>query len=143
MSGTSIFTAMLLTVGGGVVYHVAAKSVPRDAAPTLVLIVAYATALSISGLAHVSLPDEPGHAPSWRLLHPGIFGLGLGAAMIELGYILTYRAARPVIGTSALVNSLVAVILIPVGLIAFRENVSINKTAGIVLCLAGVWLLRR
>ena len=143
MTGTSTFIAVLLAVGGGVVYHVAAKSIPHDAAPTLVLVVAYATALSISGLAHVSLPNGAGQPPSWRLLHPGILGLGLGAAMIELGYVLTYRAAWPVSATSALVNGLVAVLLIPVGLIAFREEMSISKAAGILFCLAGVWLLRR
>ena len=143
MTGTSTFIAICLAVGGGVVYHVAAKSIPRDAAPTLVLVVAYATALSISGLAHISLPSGASQPPSWRLLHPGILGLGLGAAMIELGYVLTYRAAWPVSATSALVNGLVAVLLIPVGLLGFREEMSISKAAGIVLCLAGVWLLRR
>jgi drug/metabolite transporter (DMT)-like permease len=133
---------MFLAVAGGVVYHIAAKSIPRDAAPTLVLVVAYATALSISGVAYAMLPNEPSRAPLWRLLHPGILSLGVGAAMIELGYVLTYRAASPVSLTSALVNGLVAALLVPVGLIAFGERMSIARAVGIVLCLAGVWLLR-
>ena len=143
MTGTSTFIAICLAVGGGVLYHISAKSIPRDAAPTLVLVVAYATALAISGLAHVSSPAQPSHVPSSRLLHPGILGLGLGAAMIELGYVLTYRAAWPVSLTSAIVNGMVAALLIPVGLIAFGEHMSMTKIAGIVLCLAGVWLLRQ
>jgi len=134
--------AVLLAACGGVIYHISAKSVPRDAAPSLVLLVAYMTALSISGLAYVSLQMEPGDIRRLRLLHPGILGLGLGAAMIELGYLLAYRAAWPVSVTPVIVNSIVAMFLIPLGAMAFDEHVSVARIGGVVLCLTGVWLLR-
>jgi len=143
MTVTSAFVAVLLAAGGGVIYHVSAKSVPRDAAPSLVLLVAYMTALSIAGLAHVSLRMEQGHIQPSRLLHPGILGLGVGAAMIELGYLLAYRAAWPVSVTAIVVNSIVAACLIPVGLMAFDEHVSVTRIAGMMLCFTGVWLLQR
>ena len=143
MTFTSTFMAVLLAVGGGVIYHVSAKSVPRDAAPALVLVVAYMTALAISGLAYVSLPVEGGHIRPSRLLHPAILGLGVGAAMIELGYLLAYRAAWPVSFTSVLVNGMMAAVLLPVGLLAFGEHVSVTRIAGMLLCLTGVWLLRQ
>jgi len=142
MTGGSAWLAVLLAVAGGVVYHISAKSVPSDATPTFVLLVAYLTALAISGIAHVTLPHQPSAASPSRLLHPAVLGLGIGAAMIELGYVLAYRAAFPVSGTSVLVNCMVATLLIPVGLIAFAEHVSIARMAGILLCLTGVWLLR-
>jgi multidrug transporter EmrE-like cation transporter len=143
MTSTSTFIAVLLAVGGGVVYHISAKSIPRDAAPALVLVVAYAMALAISGLAHLWLPSHPGQMPSSRLLHPSILGLGLGAAMIELGYVLTYRAAWPVSVASVVVNGMVTALLVPVGLLAFGEHLSFTRVAGMLVCLAGVWLLRR
>ena len=143
MTMTSTVIAVLLAVGGGVIYHAAAKSVPRDAAPTLVLLVAYVTALAFTGLAHFSWPIERGHAPWSRLLHPGVLGVGVGAAMIELGYVLAYRAALPVSVTSVGINSMVAALLIPVGLLAFDEQLSATRIAGIVLSLTGVWLLRQ
>ena len=142
MTSTSTFTAILLAVAGGVLYHISAKSVPRDLAPALVLVVAYATALGLSALAHPWLPSEPGQAFSSRLLHPAVIGLGVGAALIELGYVLTYRAAWPVSIASVVVNGMVAAILVPVGLIAFGEQVSFARVGGMLLCLAGVWLLR-
>jgi multidrug transporter EmrE-like cation transporter len=141
MTATSMVVAVLLAVGGGVLYHISAKSVPKDLAPALVLVVAYATALAISAAAHVSLASVGGTA-SARLLHPAILGLGIGAAMIELGYVLMYRAAWPVSVASQVVNGIVATLLVFVGLAVFGERLSLARVAGILLCLAGVWLLR-
>jgi multidrug transporter EmrE-like cation transporter len=127
---------------GGVLYHISAKSVPKDLAPALVLVVAYATALAISGVSHVWLSSH-GVAASPRLLHPAVLGLGVGAAMIELGYVLTYRAAWPVSVASVVVNGMVAALLVFVGLAVFGERLSLVRVAGMLLCLGGVWLLRR
>jgi len=143
MIGASAFIPVLLAVAGGVVYHVSAKSVPREVAPTLVLVVAYATALALSGFAHVWMASDADRATWSRLLHPGIIGVGVGAAMIELGYVLTYRAALRVSVASIVVNGMVAALLVPVGLLAFGERVSIKSVVGMLLCLAGVWLLRQ
>jgi multidrug transporter EmrE-like cation transporter len=142
MTGASSFIALLLAVGGGVAYHISAKSIPKDLSPTLILVVAYATALSISAVAHVSLPFETGPTAPSRLLHPGVLGLGLGAAMIELGYVLTYRAAWPVSSASVVVNGMVAVLLVAVGFVGFGERLSPARAIGLLLCLGGVWLLR-
>lgn len=133
---------MLLAVAGGVIYHTAAKSIPKDLSPGLVLTAAYVMALAISVAAYVALPLG-GETTPRRLVHPAVVGMGLGAAMIELGYVLTYRAAWPISTASVVVNGLVAAMLIPVGLLAFNEGLSVRRTAGIALCLAGLWLLRR
>jgi drug/metabolite transporter (DMT)-like permease len=134
---------LLLAVAGGVLYHAAAKSVPKDLAPALVLVVAYTTALAISGVAHWAMPGAAATSASLALLHPAVLGLGLGAAMIEIGYVLTYRADWPVSVTSVMINGAVAVLLVPLGLLLFAERMSWTRVAGMLLCMAGVWLLRR
>jgi multidrug transporter EmrE-like cation transporter len=142
MTGTYTLVALVFAVGGGVLYHISAKSVPNDLAPGLVLVVAYATALAASAGAHLGLSSHDA-AMTPRLLHPAVLGLGLGAAMIELGYVLMYRAAWPVSIASQIVNGVVAALLVFVGLAAFGERLSLTRIAGLLLCLAGVWLLRR
>jgi len=133
---------LLLAASGGVLYHTAAKSIPRDLSPALVLIVAYATALVVSAAAYMSMPAAPGAAASLRLAHPAVLGLGVGAAMIELGYVFTYRTGWPVSVASVLVNGMVTAMLVPVGLLLFGERLSLTRIVGMILCLAGVWLLR-
>jgi multidrug transporter EmrE-like cation transporter len=152
MTGTSTLVAVLLAVGGGVLYHVAAKSIPKELAPAPVLVVAYATALAISGVAHLWLSyggavsngvsGAASGAASLRLFHPAVLGLGVGAALIELGYVLMYRAAWPVSTASQVVNGMVVVLLVLVGLALFGERLSSIRVAGLLLCLGGVWLLR-
>lgn len=133
---------LLLTVAGGVVYHVSAKSLPKDLSPALVLIAAYAAALAACVVAYVVIPAGNNGAPLSRVLHPAIVAIGLGAAMIEFGYVLTYRAGWPVSMASVLINSLVAVVLVAAGITVFNEGVSAPRFVGIALCLAGAWLLR-
>jgi drug/metabolite transporter (DMT)-like permease len=141
MSGLTSIVPLLLAVSGGVLYHVAAKSIPRELSPALVLIVAYATALLVSAGAWAWMPITPGSAMA-RMAHPAVLGLGVGAAMIELGYVLTYRTGWPVSSASVMINGVVAALLVPVGLLLFSERPSLVRFAGMALCLAGVWLLR-
>ncbi len=62
--------------------------------------------------------------------------------MIELGYVLTYRAAWPVSLASVIVNGMVAALLVPIGVWLFGEHLSPARILGLLLCLAGVWLLQ-
>jgi drug/metabolite transporter (DMT)-like permease len=143
MIGGSALGAVLLAVAGGVLYHASAKSIPKDLPPALLLVVAYAAALIVSLLAHLSLPGLSSGSTSGRLAHPAVIGLGLGAAMIELGYVLTYRAAWSVSVASVIVNGMVAAMLVPLGVLVFGEQLSTARVAGLLLCLAGVWLLKQ
>jgi len=117
--GLSALGPVLLAVVGGVLYHIAAKSIPKDLSPGLVLVVAYTVALMVSAVAHVALPLRAAAVSATELLHPAVLGLGVGAALIELGYIFTYRAAVPVSIASVVVNGLVAALLIPVAVLLF------------------------
>jgi uncharacterized membrane protein len=68
-------------------------------------------------------------------------GIGLGAAAIELGFILAYRAGWNVSILPLSVNVLSAMILILIGLLAYRESLSFEKIIGIGLCIGGLILI--
>ena len=131
MSRLSAFAPLMLVVAGSLVYHVAAKSVPRALDPVASVIGVYAAARpgSVPGLTH--------------LWHPAIAAVGLGALMIELGFLVTYRAQWPVSMASVLTNGLVAVLLVPIGALLFGEAITLDRIIGVALCLIGVSLLQR
>lgn len=143
MSRFAFFGPLLLVVGGSLVYHVAAKSVPKTLEPFAALIGVYTTALAASLVAYAlaRLGSTPPQLSS--LWHPTVAAVGLGALMIELGFLLTYRAAWPVSVASVMTNGIVAVLLIPVGALVFGETITGVRVAGVILCLLGVALLQR
>lgn len=143
MSRLASVGPLLLTISGGVLYHLAAKSVPKTLDAALVLIVAYATALCASIAAYVLFPTAPASSGSARPWHPAVLLLGLGAVLIELGYVLTYRASWPVSTASVVTNGVVAALLVPLGMGLFGERLSPANAVGLLLCLAGLSLLRR
>ena len=142
MSRIALVAPLVLVVSGSLVYHIAAKSVPKALDPVASVIGVYAAALL--GSMAVYAAARPGSLPGMsRLWHPAIAAVGLGALMIELGFLVTYRAAWPVSTASVITNGLVAVLLVPVGALLFGESITMVRVIGVVLCLIGVSLLQR
>jgi drug/metabolite transporter (DMT)-like permease len=143
MSRFSLLGPLLLVVGGSIVYHVAAKSVPKTLEPFAALIGVYTTALAASLVAYALArrgPIPPHPSSMW---HPTVAAVGLGVLMIELGFLQTYRAAWPVSMASVMMNGIVAVLLLPIGAALFGETITAVRVAGVALCLIGLSLLQR
>src|SRR5262249_39822381 len=96
MTRFATMAPLLLVVSGSVLYHVAAKSIPKAFDPAASLIGLYATALAGGLLVYAAL--RPAASPvAWsRMWHPTIALVGIGALMIEIGFLLAYRGAWPV-----------------------------------------------
>ena len=142
MSRLSAVAPLMLVVAGSLVYHVAAKSVPKALDPVASVIGVYAAALVASIVVHAAA--RPGSVPGLtQMWHPAIAAVGLGALMIELGFLVTYRAQWPVSMASVMTNGLVAVLLVPIGALLFGEAITLVRIIGVALCLIGVSLIQR
>jgi drug/metabolite transporter (DMT)-like permease len=131
-----------ITLAGAVVYHVSSKSVPRGVHPVLAISAAYLTALGACAiLLAISRPGAP--ASSLREMNWAVAGLGLGAFLIEVGFLWAYRSGWPLNSAAVVVNVSVALALVPIGWAMFAERVSVGRLAGILLCLVGLILLSR
>jgi hypothetical protein len=137
------FLPLLLAVAGSLVYHATAKSIPKTIDPAAALIGLYTTALAGSFGTFALLKSTPATLQLSRYWHPTIAGVGLGALMIELGFLLAYRGGWPVSTASVMANALVAVLLLPLGALVYGEAITVDRALGVVLCLVGVLLLQR
>ena len=133
---------LLLVVAGSLLYHIAAKSVPKTLEPFGAVIGVYATALLASVAVYALVRRGAMPAGVSSLWHPTVAAVGIGALMIELGFLLTYRAAWPVSTASVMTNGAVAVLLLPIGALFFTEAITLVRVAGVALCLVGLWLLQ-
>jgi drug/metabolite transporter (DMT)-like permease len=134
---------LLLTVTGAVIYQISSKSVPRAAHPLVAIIAAYFTAIALCLLATWKWPMTGSLSGTVRQLNWAVAGVGVGAALIEVGFLLVYRSGWPLSIASVIVNVTAAIILVPVGLSLFQERLSLPKVLGAAFCLFGLMLISR
>jgi drug/metabolite transporter (DMT)-like permease len=138
-----IYLPLLVTVTGSVMYHVVQKYLAPNANPVLVLLVTYVVAFAASLLLFVFFPLKDSlQVEVSRIGVPNII-LGASIILIEVGWILAYRAGLNVNVGSLIGNLMVALVLIPVGLLLFREHLTLTNVAGIVLCIVGLILINQ
>jgi len=146
-----LFAALAVATLGSVIYHLGQKLVPPAAHPMAVLMAAYAVAFTLSALA-LPILQPAGATGVWRQAFadlatgPGLrvaLVLGLGVLLIEVGFLMAYRAGGSLQWSGVAVNGTAAVILIPVAVGFFREPFALPKLLGVLLVLAGMALLTR
>lgn len=69
------------------------------------------------------------------------YALGLAIIGLELGYLLAYRAGWDLSLGALVSNSAVSLLLIPLGLLLFKERLTVVNGIGIVFCLIGLLLI--
>jgi hypothetical protein len=134
---------LLLTIAGLVVYQISSKSVPRTAHPLVAIIAAYFVATTLCVVAIWKWPLDGSLSHVLRQLNWSVAGVGLGAALIEIGFLLAFRAGWPLSLASVAVNVSAGIILLPIGLSMFGERLSIPKMLGAALCLLGLVMMAR
>lgn len=137
------YASMGLTVLSNVLYHTFQKLTPGTVNPVLSLTVTYATAAVLCLALLPLFPLQGSLGASLRALTWPSYALALAITGLELGFLLAYRAGWNISLGAAVSNVSVALVLLPIGLIAFREKVSPTNLIGIVVCLAGLVLINR
>lgn len=139
----SHYLPIAMIIFGGALYHVAQKSVPRAVNPFAAIIIAYAIGISLGvvGLAF----DRGGGSllDSVKDSNWAVVAIGASALIIEVGFLLAYRAGWNLSTASVITTVSVAVILIPVGMFVFKEHLSLRSAAGIACCLLGLYLITK
>jgi drug/metabolite transporter (DMT)-like permease len=137
----SFYAPLFLVIAGMILYHVAQKSVPPSANPFVTMVVAYALGMVACALCSFIFPAQRPFLTSVREANWAAYAIGIGAATIEIGFLLSYRAGWN-LGVAPIVASVaVTLLLVPIGVVAFREHLSALNIAGVVFCIVGLLLV--
>jgi uncharacterized membrane protein len=69
--------------------------------------------------------------------------LGFAIVGLEVGFLFAYRLGWDISVASVLSNISVAIFLLPVGLLMYKENFTRVNFIGIVFCIVGLILVRK
>ncbi len=137
------FFPFALTVGGILVYHVSQKNIPAEINPLHATMLAYVAGILMCAAVGVAYAGNKSFVLSIKGSNWAVWAMGLGAAAIEVGFMLAYRSGWRVSLTAVATNVAATIILIPIGLIMFRENLSLRNVVGVLFCLLGLALVVR
>ena len=138
---SAFYFPFLLTVGGMLFYHISQKSIPKETNPFLVTIMAYAVGILLCAVALVTYPGKKSLAESFRQSNWAVFMLGAAAAAIEIGFLLAYRNGWKISVAAVATNAAVTVMLIPIGILAFKDHLSLRNIFGLLFCILGLALV--
>ena len=132
---------LLLIVGSNCFYHICAKSMPAEVNPFASLTVTYLVGAALSALlflgsAGFSRLGTELAKTNWTALVLGISIVGL-----EAGFVFLYRAGWKVSSGALVANICLAVALLFIGWLLYKESISPRQLLGVAVCCAGLFLV--
>lgn len=139
MQAAWLVLAVVSTFG----YHLVIKLTPATVNPLVSLAVTYATVTVLFAAAAVLAPDGAPLRESLRQVNWTALALAGTIVGLDLGFLLLYRSGFDLSLGQLVTQSAAALMLIIVGVAAFRERLSFANVSGIALCIVGLWLISR
>lgn len=130
-----------LVVLSNVVYQICAKSVPEGLNPFAALAVTYSVGAIASVILFFALGKSVNIFKEFGKLNWAPFVLGLVIVGLEVGFIYAYKAGWTISTASLVQGCALAIILIFVGLLLYKEALTWNKLVGVAICLVGLFFI--
>lgn len=135
------YISIVLVIVCNLTYHIAQKATPQGINPIVALTATYATALVFTVLLLFIYPSKTDISESFKQVNWASYLLGFAIVGLELGFLMAYRAGWNV-STAALYSQvIVSVLLIPIGIMLFKEGINLRNALGILFSIVGVILM--
>lgn len=137
-----IFSIVLIVLSN-VFYHICQKLIPEKANPFSALVITYFTSAILSLIALMFNKHGKGILSSFKDLNWASVVLGISIVGLEFGFLMAYRAGWDISVGSLVANIILAIVLISIGIIFYREGFGVNKIIGTIFCIIGLILINR
>lgn len=136
-----MFFPIAMVIISNTVYNIAAKSTPENVNAFLSLSITYMVAMLLAFAVFFLSSDRQSVLTELKTVNWASFALGFSIVPLELGYILIYRFGWRVSAASLTANIGLACVLLIVGVLLYKEAVSIKQLVGMIVCAAGLFLM--
>ncbi len=132
-----------LLVISNVFYHITAKSLPEEVNSFFSMAITYLVGAAVSFVLFLILGDGASFPRQMEGINWAPFVLGLSVVGLEAGAIFMYKAGWEVSVGNIVQAIFVAIVLLIVGVLIYKEALTATKVAGIAVCLVGIYLLNK
>lgn len=132
---------ILIIVLSNTIYNICAKSTPKGINSFAALTITYLVAAVVCFVVFIITNKGGNILTEFSKANWSSFVLGVVIIGLELGYILAYRNGWQMNTVSVTANIALAVILLIVAFIFYRETITLKQGAGMVLCAGGLILI--
>lgn len=134
---------IVLLVIGNILYNICAKSIPEGMDAFASMVPTYLVATLASLACYFVFNREGNFTQEVAKFNWATIALGIVIVSLEVGFIYAFKVGWPVNITYILQSAFVAVGLVFVGYLLYREPITFNKAVGTVICLIGLWFLNK
>ena len=139
----SLVWPIILIVLSNVAYQICAKSIPADVNPLASVTVTYLVGAAVSAVLYFLIGPERDLIREYSRLNWAPFVLGVVIVGLEAGMTYAYKAGWQVNTLYITQSAFIAVALLAVGRLLFREQLSWTKLLGTVIVLIGLAFINR
>jgi multidrug transporter EmrE-like cation transporter len=134
---------MALIVLSNTVYQICSKSIAPDVHPLASVAVTYIVGAATATVLYFVLSKGGNIIKEFSHLNWASYVLGLVVIGLEVGFLFAYRAGWQVNTAATVQGAFLAISLIIVGYVLFKEPVSASKLIGVAFCLVGLFFINR
>ena len=134
---------MALIVLSNTVYQICSKSIAPDVHPLASVAVTYIVGAATATVLYFVLSKGGNIIKEFSHLNWASYVLGLVVVGLEVGFLFAYRAGWQVNTAATVQGAFLAISLIIVGYVLFKEPVNASKLIGVAFCLLGLFFINR
>ena len=132
---------LLVVVGANTIYNISAKSTPTDVNSFASLAVSYAMGMALSLVMFFITSENKNLIAELSKTNWTALALGVAIVALEFGYVCLYRVGWNISIGTLVANISLACVLLVVGILLYKETVSIKQIIGMVISAIGLFLV--
>ncbi len=132
---------IILVIVANTFYHIVSKSTPANANPFASLTISYLISTVFCFGIYVVQSGGKNILEGFKTINWTSVALGVLIVGLEFGWMMSYRNGWEISKASIVANVALAVILLAVGCIFYKDEFTFKKVAGAALCIGGIVLL--
>jgi|LSQX01.2.fsa_nt_gb drug/metabolite transporter (DMT)-like permease len=134
---------ILVVIGANTFYNITAKSTPVNVNLFASLTITYLVAAALSLALFFTTAHSKNIFVEWGNANWTAIAFGLSILGLEFGYINVYRVGWKVSTGSLVANIGLACVLLLVGILFYKEAISVRQIVGMAICAVGLVLITK